>query len=222
MSPMPASMRVAADTLAVRIAGRCELEVLLVERRNPPYRGSWAIPGGFVELDEDLADAAARELLEETSLTPVAVDQVGAWGRPGRDPRGRTVSAVYVAVARPGEDQVRGGDDAARAQWHPVSALPHLAFDHDEIVPAAIAHLRRRCELTHLALGLLPDPFAAEALERALAALGSLAPAEDARRLIAAADVDVIDGCAEARRFRFTGNDVRRPLREPVTMFPTR
>jgi len=132
---MPTKMLVAADTVAFRSVRPGDLDVLLVERANEPFRGCWALPGGFVEEDEDLPQAAARELSEETGLAPAVMDQVGAWGTPGRDPRGRVVSAVYLAVARPGQDRAEGGDDAARAAWHPVDGLPHLAFDHAEIVP---------------------------------------------------------------------------------------
>lgn len=109
--------------------------VALVERGNDPYRGSWALPGGFVETDEDLADAASRELAEETGLNvpPATLHQLGAYGAPGRDPRMRTVSIVYWAsIADPGDPV--GGTDAASSSWMPVDeALDDgfsLAFDH--------------------------------------------------------------------------------------------
>jgi 8-oxo-dGTP diphosphatase len=119
-----------------------EREVLLVKRGEEPYRGRWALPGGFVEEGETLLSAARRELLEETGLDPAGeLVQVGTYGDPGRDPRGWTVSVVFQTVL--GFDDasaVAGGSDAAEAAWHPVGALPRLAFDHDVIVADALGH----------------------------------------------------------------------------------
>lgn len=113
--------------------------VALVERGNDPFRGAWALPGGFVETEEDLTDAAARELVEETGLEvpATALRQLGAYGAPGRDPRMRTVSVVYWArIPNPGEPV--GGSDAAASSWIPVDeALEDdfsLAFDHRRIL----------------------------------------------------------------------------------------
>jgi len=121
--------------------------VALVERGNDPFRGAWALPGGFVEADEDLADAAARELAEETGLeVPAAtLRQLGAYGAPGRDPRMRTVSVVYWArMQDPGEPV--GGSDAAASSWIPVGdALREdfsLAFDHRQILTDAVETAR--------------------------------------------------------------------------------
>ena len=133
--PRPA---VAVDVILLRQGD--EPEVLLIQRRNDPFRGRWALPGGFVKIDEDLPDAARRELREETGgeIEPGApLVQLGAFGRPGRDPRGRVISVVYLArVSYPGSDPV-AGDDAARAKWFEVSNLPGLAFDHAEILSQA-------------------------------------------------------------------------------------
>lgn len=123
-----------------------ERQVLLVERGSDPFQGKLAFPGGFVDIDEDLEDAALRELREETSLAaPGVLEQLGAYGRPGRDPRGRTVSIVYLAL--PDEAAaVRGGDDAADAGWYPITELlqdpGRLAFDHAEILRDALARAR--------------------------------------------------------------------------------
>lgn len=118
-----------------------EREVLLIRRGASPYQGAWALPGGFVDENEPLERAALRELAEETRLSPAApLRQVGAYGDPGRDPRGWTVSVLFAVVL--GDEEpgvVAGGDDAAEAAWHPVSSLPALAFDHAVIVADAVA-----------------------------------------------------------------------------------
>jgi 8-oxo-dGTP diphosphatase len=211
-------MCVAADTAAFRCSPEGKLEVLLVERGHDPFKGRWALPGGFVELDEDLPHAAARELLEETGLKPAAMDQAGAWGTPGRDPRGRTVSAVYVAAARAGSDAVKGGDDAVRAAWHPAAAPPPLAFDHGAILPVALAHLRLRCETTHMALAFLAETFSSQDVAAVLHVLGARHSEDSASRLLASARVTRCDAAGEMFRMAAPGFLV--PLREPVFVFP--
>ena len=121
--------------------------VVLIRRGNNPYQGAWALPGGFLEADEELVDGAARELAEETGLRLDAGElrQLGAYGTVGRDPRGRTVSVVYVvAVTEDVCAALRGGDDAAEARVFPVSELwrpggLQLAFDHETILADALA-----------------------------------------------------------------------------------
>lgn len=114
-----------------------QIRVLLIERNHPPFAGCWAIPGGFVDENESLEDAARRELLEETTLSGVTIEQFGAYGDPGRDPRGHTVTVAFIA--RLDEcTPVVGSDDAARAEWFPVDELPPLAFDHDRILADAL------------------------------------------------------------------------------------
>lgn len=130
------NIRVAADTLL--IAGG--IEVLLVKRLHPPFMDMWALPGGFVENGEDLHEAAARELREETSveIAPDRMVQFRTYGKPGRDPRGHTVSIVYVALI-PAPVAAMAADDAKEAKWFPLSALPPMAFDHGEVVRDYIA-----------------------------------------------------------------------------------
>jgi 8-oxo-dGTP diphosphatase len=125
----------------VVLAGADEvLRILLIQRGNPPFAGSWALPGGFVEEGEQVAEAAPRELAEETGLRvdAGALELLGVYDTPGRDPRGWTVSVVYVARV-PGESAVAGADDAGDARWFPVEALPELAFDHALILADARA-----------------------------------------------------------------------------------
>jgi 8-oxo-dGTP diphosphatase len=130
---------VTVDVVVVaRIHGR--LSVLLVKRRNPPFEGCWAIPGGFVEPDEPLEAAARRELREETGATPVRLEQLYTFGDPGRDPRGWTISVAYLAVLS--EDEVlawrpQAGSDADEVGWFDLNELPALAFDHGEILTYA-------------------------------------------------------------------------------------
>ncbi len=117
-------------------------EVLLIRRGEEPFKGMWALPGGFVEEGETLRAAASRELDEETGFSPRGdLVQVGAYGDPGRDPRGWTVGIVFFTTVDYDEPGVvKGGSDAAEADWHPVARLPHLAFDHDTIVADALSH----------------------------------------------------------------------------------
>ncbi len=117
-------------------------EVLLIRRGREPFSGAWALPGGFIEPFERPEDAARRELAEETGLVLTQLFAlVGLYGERGRDPRGWTVSAAYVVRITGEVPAVLGGDDAAEARWFPVSALPHLAFDHETIVADALALL---------------------------------------------------------------------------------
>ena len=112
-------------------------EVLLVQRHNEPFAGEWALPGGYVEELEPLEEAARRELKEETGVEVAELTQLMTVGEPGRDPRGWTVSVIYVALLKRKPRKVKAGDDAADAKWFPLDALPELAFDHAMIVERA-------------------------------------------------------------------------------------
>jgi 8-oxo-dGTP diphosphatase len=124
---------VTADCIITRqVGGRIEL--LLIKRMREPFRDKWALPGGFVEIEEDLLEGAERELYEETGITDINLQQFRTFGKPGRDPRGRTISVVYHGSFQSHASQVKAGDDAAEAQWFEISKLPNLAFDHQHII----------------------------------------------------------------------------------------
>ena len=129
--PRPA---VTAD--CVVIAKEKEPKVLLIQRGNEPFKGCWAFPGGFMNMDETTEQCAVRELEEETGLKVAEIKQIGAYSKVDRDPRGRTVTVAYLVVIDKPET-VFGLDDAAKAQWFPISGLPKLAFDHEEIMKDA-------------------------------------------------------------------------------------
>ncbi|HBX88311.1 MAG: NUDIX hydrolase [Bacteroidales bacterium] len=113
-----------------------KLRLLLIERLNEPFSGKWALPGGFVDKDEDLHDAAARELKEETGIDFTRLRQVGAYGKPGRDPRGHVITIAFTGLISV-EPQLVAGDDAVAAKWFFVDELPPLAFDHEKIIKDA-------------------------------------------------------------------------------------
>ncbi len=126
--PRPA---VTAD--CVVITREAEPKVLLIQRAIEPYKGCWAFPGGFMNMDETTEQCAIRELEEETGLKLDTMHQIGAYSKVDRDPRGRTITVAYLAIIdKP--VQVNGQDDAAKAEWFPINNLPHLAFDHQEIM----------------------------------------------------------------------------------------
>lgn len=116
-----------------------KLNVLLIERAGDPFKGAWAFPGGFLNIDEDAPDGARRELAEETGLHIEHIEQLGAFTAPDRDPRERVISIAYFTLVRTSD--VQAGDDAARAQWFPLNKLPELAFDHRTIYEKALERL---------------------------------------------------------------------------------
>jgi len=130
--PRPA---VTADCIV--ITREAEPKVLLIQRGDQPFKGGWAFPGGFMNMDETTERCAIRELEEETGLKVSKVNQIGAYSKVERDPRGRTVTVAYLAIVD-APIAVNGQDDASKAQWFPLSALPELAFDHADIMQDAI------------------------------------------------------------------------------------
>jgi 8-oxo-dGTP diphosphatase len=150
--------------LTVRDESLC---VLLIRRGSEPFRGRWALPGGFVEANEDLPDAAERELAEETGVTGTAahLEQLASYGKPGRDPRGRVVTIAYLALL-PDVPAPVAGTDAAAARWWPVAEVrpDRLAFDHERIIADGVERARAKLEYTSLAAAFCPPVFTIAAL----------------------------------------------------------
>lgn len=131
------SINVTVDAVIFKVV-KAETFVLLISRKNPPYQNQWALPGGFVENDEDLETAAKRELKEETGIEFTSCEQLYTFGKPDRDPRGRTISIAYVGFAN-ASSEPKAADDAKEAKWFNLKDLPELAFDHREIINFAIS-----------------------------------------------------------------------------------
>jgi 8-oxo-dGTP diphosphatase len=157
-------MKVTVDLVVFTIRDGA-LHALLVRRGIPPFKGKWAIPGGFVLDHESLDAAARRELHEETGVTNVFLEQLYTFGAPDRDPRGRVVTISYFALV-PSDIPIQSGSDAADSQWHRLDALPSLAFDHESILDYALERLRNKLEYTTVGFQFLPRFFTLSDLQR--------------------------------------------------------
>lgn len=135
------------------------LKVLLIQRGEEPFRGKWALPGGFVLMDEDLGDAALRELKEETGVECHFLEQLMTFGTPGRDPRGRVVSVAYFALVKRLDYNLKPDTDAANAGWFALDEVPNLAFDHQQILDVAVERLRGKIRYQPIGFNLLPAKF---------------------------------------------------------------
>jgi len=133
--------------------------VLLIQRDLPPFEGRWALPGGFLRVDETVDDAARRELREETGLTKVFLEQLYTVGDIGRDPRERVVTVAYYALVKLSDHRVQAATDAREAAWFAIDDLPALAFDHEKIVDMAHERLRGKVRYQPIGFELLPDKF---------------------------------------------------------------
>jgi len=143
-----------------------DLKVLLIRRKHLPFAGYWAIPGGFVQMDESLEAGALRELEEETGLCDVYIEQLYTFGQPNRDPRTRVITVAYFALVPAGAlPALQAGDDAADAQWWSMYDLPPLAFDHAEILDYALTRLRYKLEYSAVGFELLPEKFTLSELQ---------------------------------------------------------
>src|SRR5712691_1967241 len=156
---------VTVDVVMMSLRQR-DLQVLLVKRRSWPYEDMWAIPGGFVNIDESLEAAAKRELQEETGVQDVYLEQLYTFGDPGRDPRTRVITVVYFALLDSARLQVRAASDAADVGWFSVYNLPSLAFDHPKILEYTLNRLRGKLDYTTIAFNLLPEQFTLRELQR--------------------------------------------------------
>ncbi len=136
-----------------------QLKILLIKRALDPYKYSWAIPGGFLELGEDLEECARRELKEETGLDNIFLEQLYTFGKPGRDPRERVITVAYYAIAPDVNMEPTAASDAAEAAWFPIDQLPQLAFDHDEIIAMAHNRLIYNLDCSTIAFQFLPETF---------------------------------------------------------------
>ena len=140
-----------------------ELQVLLIERGIEPFKGKWAFPGGFLNMDETAQEGALRELKEETGLENAYIEQFNTYSDPGRDPRERVITIAHYALVR--IQEVKGGDDAAKAQWFPIDKVPQLAFDHDKILRDAMRKLREKIHFEPIGFELLPEKFTMKELQ---------------------------------------------------------
>ncbi len=142
-----------------------DLQVLLIKREHPPFKEMWAIPGGFVGIDESLEEAVLRELEEEAGVHDVYLEQLYTFGDVGRDPRGRVITVAYFALIPAPAPSPRAGDDAAEACWWSMYDLPPLAFDHTDILAYALQRLRYKLEYTAAGFELLPEAFTLSELQ---------------------------------------------------------
>jgi 8-oxo-dGTP diphosphatase len=142
-----------------------DLKVLLIQRELPPYPGKWALPGGFVRMDETLEEAVRRELEEETGLARVYLEQLFTFGELDRDPRGRVVSVAYYGLVKLSDHRIRAATDARNVGWFAVSETPTLAFDHDRILEAALARLKGKVRYQPIGFELLPPKFTLSQLQ---------------------------------------------------------
>jgi len=142
-----------------------ELKVLLIERALEPFKGKWALPGGFVRVDETVDEAARRELEEEAGLKNVFLEQLYTFGAVNRDPRERVVSVAHYALVKLAAHDTKAATDAADARWFPISKVPKLAFDHADIFATALARLKGKVRYEPIGFELLPPKFTLSQLQ---------------------------------------------------------
>ena len=161
--PRPA---LAVDCVVFGLAADDDLKVLLIQRRLEPFRNRWALPGGFVRLDESLEDAARRELAEEAGIRDVFLEQLFTFGAVDRDPRERVVSVAYYALVNLRDHQLTASTDARDAAWFDLDDTPDLAFDHQTILSVAHERLRGKVRYQPIGFELLPRKFTLTQLQR--------------------------------------------------------
>jgi 8-oxo-dGTP diphosphatase len=136
-----------------------ELKILLIRRKLEPFKGAWALPGGFIQMDESLDDAAKRELLEETGVAKLYLEQLSTFGNPDRDPRERVITVAFFAIVNLFDHRIKADSDAEEAGWFPVEDPPELAFDHKTILSSALRRLQGKIRYQPLVFEFLPEKF---------------------------------------------------------------
>jgi 8-oxo-dGTP diphosphatase len=204
------------------------LRVLLIRRKQTPFAGTWALPGGFVQIDEALEEAALRELWEETNVGDVYLEQLYTFGQPDRDPRTRVITVAYFALLSTDQAlglDVQGRSDADDAAWWNIYTLPTLAFDHDRIIQYAVQRLRWKLEWTALGFLLLPEEFTLSELQKVYeTVLNEPLDKRNFRRKMLAADVLEESGNLRegdhrpAKLYRFTAKAIE--LEQARRRFP--
>ncbi|MFN7316630.1 MAG: NUDIX hydrolase [Phycisphaerae bacterium] len=159
-----AHIAVAVDCVPIAFSQRA-LRVFLVRRNEEPFAGCWSLPGGYVAINESLEDGGHRLFVSRVGLEPTHLEQIRTFGNPNRDPRGRVVSVCFLSLARPAEDQLKAAARGENAGWFEASALPRLAFDHAEIINAAMTGLRDKVRHEPLAFAMLPQKFSLTQLQ---------------------------------------------------------
>jgi 8-oxo-dGTP diphosphatase len=184
------------------------LQLLLVQRANPPFQGMWALPGGFLDIHEDLEACALRELTEETGLSGFYLEQLYTFGTPDRDPRERVISVTYYALVPSDKLQPRAASDASAVAWFPFDELPELAFDHAAIVALAHRRLVAKLDYSTIAFQFMPETFTLSQLQGVYEILRNepLDKRNFRKRILA------LDRIEETGRLRRSGS--HRPARE--------
>ncbi|MFH1182283.1 MAG: NUDIX domain-containing protein [Candidatus Woesearchaeota archaeon] len=163
MKANASQIKVAVDAVVFSVVNE-SLKVLLIRRKKAPFKGMYALPGGFVEPHENLEEAVKRELAEETNVKNVFLQQLGAYGELERDPRGRIVSIAFLAFISP-EQKLGSTKDAAGAEWHSADDLDDLAFDHRKIIEDSLRQIRYEIQTTNIAFQILPTEFTLSELQ---------------------------------------------------------
>ncbi len=217
-------IQVAVDAVVFTIHNK-GIKLLLIERKYAPFKGMFALPGGFVQQHENLEQAANRELQEETGVKHIFLHQLGAYGDVGRDPRGRVLSIAFIALISPTQE-LHATTDAAKAQWFPIDSLPKLAFDHEKIISDALERLRYEIQTTNVAFQILPERFTLTHLQNLYETiLGKKLDKRNFRKRIQELHMlqetreTLMDGAHRpARLFRFRTNAYT-PLKDRIQVF---